>query len=300
MYPNEFQYERAGTVEEAIDLLTEYAGSDIELLAGGHSLLPTMKSGLASPSVLIDIGRIDDLRGIECDSDTTTIGALTPYIDIEESDNLLDDCPVVAEAASKVGDVQVRNLGTIGGNVSHADPSSDMPASILAADATLHVRGRNGQREIPAVDFFQGMFATDLDEDEILTGVEVPNYGENTASAYVKYPSPSSGYAIVGVAALLRIDGDSVRSVRVAITGATDYAVRLTAVEDTLAGRPLSPGTMAAAAERATDDLGGARLMNDNQASSEFRGQLLEQFTERALAKAAERAHLNHSGGPGS
>ena len=293
MYPAGFQYERAGTVEEAVDFLIEYAGSETELLAGGHSLLPTMKSGLASPSVLIDIGRIDGLRGIERDDDTTTIGALTSYADIEEANDLWDDCPVVAEAASEIGDVQVRNMGTIGGNIAHADPGSDMPASILAADATLHIYGQDGQREIPAEDFFQEMFTTDLGEAEILTGVEVPNCDANTTSAYVKRSSPSSGFALVGVATLLQTDGDSIQSARVATTGATDYAVRLAPVEDALTGATLSPETLTAAAERATEDLGGATLMSDNQASSKFRGQLLIQYTNRALTQAAKQAKSN-------
>jgi len=291
MFPDSFQYERAGTVEEAVDLLAEHADADTELLAGGHSLLPVMKSRLSSPDVVIDIGRIDGLQGIDRDDGTITIGALTPYAEIEsfEAGGHRNGYAVVAEAASEIGDVQVRNMGTIGGNIAHADPASDMPASVLAADATIHVRGRDGTRAIAAGDFFQGMFATALDDGEILTRIEVPASDGDGASAYAKRPSPSSGYAMVGVAAVIRTDDDTVRSARVAVTGATDHAVRLAAVERNLVGESLSEETIDSAAGHATDDLGGASLMDDNQASSEFRGRLLGEYTRRALARAAEK-----------
>ena len=290
MYPDGFTYERATTVDEALDLIAEHTDAETELLAGGHSLLPTMKTGLASPEVVIDIGRIEDLRGIETDGDTTTIGALTPYAAIEEADSLREDCPVIAEAAAEVGDVQVRNMGTIGGNIAHADPASDMPAGVLAADATLHLSGKDGTRTVAADDFFRGMFETDLGEGELLTGIEIPTDGRNSTSAYVKRPSPSSGYAMVGVAAAVRTNDESVESARVAATGATDHAVRLGAVEDSLVGEAPSDDAMIAAAERATADLDGATLMDDPQASSEFRAQLLEQYTQRALHRVANLA----------
>lgn len=291
MFPDGFTYERAGTVDEALDLLAEHADAETELLAGGHSLLPTLKNRLASPDVVVDIGRIDALRGIETDGDgeTATIGALTPYATLEADDALLADCPVVPEAAGEVGDVQVRNAGTLGGNLAHADPAADMPASVLAADATIHVRGHEGSRTIGIDDFFEGIFTTALDEGELLTGIEVPLGDGNARSAYVKKRSPSSGYAVVGVAAAVATADGTVESARVATTGATDHAVRLRAVEDALAGESLSEEAIAAAAERATDDLDGATLMDDDRASAEFRAQLLEQYTERALDRIADR-----------
>jgi carbon-monoxide dehydrogenase medium subunit len=289
MFPDGFTYERAGSVDEALDLLAEHADADTELLAGGHSLLPTMKTRLASPDVVVDIGRIDELRGVETDRDanTTTIGALTTYATVESADSLLDGCPAVAEAAGEIGDRQVRNAGTVGGNLAHADPAADLPASVLAADATLHVAGPDGSRAVPAGEFFRGTFQTDLDDGELLTRVEIPTDGANTTSTYVKRPHPGSGYATVGVAAAVRTDGEGVASARVAVTGATDHAVRLGAVEEALVGEPLSEDAVDAAAARATDDLDGATLLDDASASSEFRARLLEEYTGRALRRVA-------------
>jgi carbon-monoxide dehydrogenase medium subunit len=290
MYPDGFEYERASSVDEALDLLAEHSDADTELLAGGHSLLPTMKSGLASPEVLVDIGRIDELRDVEVDSDTATIGALTPYSEIEDSTPLRAECPVVAEAAAAIGDVQVRNMGTVGGNLAHADPASDMPASVLAADATVNLAGPDGSRSVAAEDFFRGVYETAVGEEEILTNIEVSTGDGNEASTYVKRPSPSSGYAMVGVGAAVRTDGHEVGTARVAVTGATDHAVRLGPVEEALTGAELSTEAIADAAQRATDDLAGASLMDDPRASSEFRAQLLEQYTQRALDSVAELA----------
>ena len=289
MYPPEFEYERAETVDEALALLAEHDGAETELLAGGHSLLPTVKSGLASPDVLIDIGRIEELDGIDRNGDSTTIGALTPYVEIESSADLLEDCTVIAETASQIGDQQVRNAGTIGGNLAHADPASDMPASVIAAGATIHAQGSDGVRQIGADDFFEGMFETALEPDELLTGIEVPHHGAGGASAYVKKPSPASGYAVVGVAATVHTADGTVESARVAANGATDRGIRLSPVEEALVDESLTDDAIAAAAARATDSLDGASLMDDNQASSEFRARLLEVYTERALEQVADR-----------
>lgn len=289
MYPPAFEYVRADTVDEALALLAEHDDVETELLAGGHSLLPTVKSGLANPDVLIDIGRIDELRGIEGSGDSTTIGALTPYVDIETSDAIQEDCTVVAETASQIGDQQVRNAGTIGGNLAHADPASDMPASAIAADATLHAEGNDGRRRIQADDFFLGMFETALEPGELLTRIEVPRHGDDAASAYVKKPSPSSGYAVVGIAAAVHTDDGVVESARVAANGVADGVVRLSTTEEELEAESLTADAIASAAGRAADDLDGVTLMADNQASSEFRAQLVEVYTERALDAVADR-----------
>lgn len=290
MFPAPFDYYRAESVDEALDLLDEHADREIELLSGGHSLLPTMKSGLASPDVIVDIGQIDDLEGIEAGEKTTTFGALTRYAAIADSEEARRTCPTLAEAAGKVGDIQVRNRGTIGGNLAHSDPASDLPAAALASDATIHARGPDGAREIPADDFFLAMFSTSLAEDEILTRIEVPNLGDGGVGAYVKKPSPSSGYAMVGVAVVLHTDGRTVESARVAANGALDHATRLEAVEDALAGAELDADLAAAAAERATEGIDEFMFMSDLQASSEFRAQLLEVYAQRALDEAVERA----------
>lgn len=289
MYPPEFEYERAASVDEAVELLVANADRDVELLAGGHSLLPTLKSGLASPDLLIDIGGLDELRGVEANGDSTTIGALTPYVDIEADDHLWDAATVIAEAASLIGDRQVRNAGTIGGNIAHADPASDMPGGVLAAGATIHARGPEGDRELPVDEFFEGMYRTALAENELLTAVEVPNQSNGAASAYVKKPSPASGYALVGVAASVVTNGDGVESARVAVNGAVDHAVRLPGVERALEGGSLSDEAVAAAAEHAHDDLDGHSLMDDVQASGAFRKQLVEVYSRGALSLVADR-----------
>ena len=291
MYPPSFDYYRADSVEEAIDLLAERADEEVELLSGGHSLLPTMKTGLARPDALIDIGGIEDLQGIEEDGGTTRIGALTKYATVVDSETAGRNCPAFAAATSQVGDRQVRNRGTVGGNLAHSDPASDLPGAALAADATIHVQGPDGTREVPADEFFLGMYATDLAEDEILTAVEIPSADPGDAGAYAKKRNPASGYALVGVAARLETDGDEIERARVAANGAMDHAVRLDPVEDALAGASVDDEDLAAdAAERATDDLDTFMLMDDLQASNEFRAQLLTVYAERALETALERA----------
>jgi len=288
MYPDQFDYHRADSVGEALDLLEDHP--DAELISGGHSLLPMMKSGLASPDVLVDIGSIDALTGIEANGDATHVGANVTYAAVDDSEHLWDRATQFAEAAHHVGDIQVRNRGTIGGNVAHADPAGDPPAAVLASNATIHATGPNGDRAIDADDYFQGMYMTALAEDEILTGVEVPHLREGDAGAYVKKPSPSSGYAMVGVAVRLRTDGDRIEDARVACNGALDHATRLRPVEDHLEDDALDDEALAGdAAAHATDDVEDFELMDDLQASGEFRAQLLTVYTERAIETAIDR-----------
>jgi carbon-monoxide dehydrogenase medium subunit len=289
MYPDEFDYYRADDVQGALDLLGEHSDEDTELLAGGHSLLPAMKTGLSSPDVLIDISAIDAMTGIESDGDTLSIGAMTHYSDIADSEEVKDHAPALADAVRQIGDVQVRNRGTIGGNLAHADPASDLPGAALASDATIIAEGSDGERSIPVDDFFFGMYATDIDEDELLTRVEVPSAGENGVGTYAKKPSPSSGYAMVGVAALLQTDDGTIDSARVGANGVMDHGVRLEPVEDTLTGTSFDGDTIEDAAERAADDLDTGMMMSDLQASSEFRAQLLKVYTKRALNAAADQ-----------
>ncbi|WP_246985362.1 FAD binding domain-containing protein [Halorientalis marina] len=288
MYPGEFDYLRAESVEHALDLLDEHP--DAELLAGGHSLLPTMKSGLADPDTVVDIGHIESMQGIEHDGDTTSIGALTTYAEIDDTDELWDGATALAEAASEIGDTQVRNRGTIGGNLAHSDPASDLPGAAIASDLTLVAEGRDGERRIDADDFFVAMYMTDLAEDELLTRVEVPRVDGDAGGAYVKKPSPSSGYALVGVAARLHLDDGTVTDARVGANGVMDHGVRLDPVEDALEGERLNEDAIAAAAEHAAADLDESMMMDDIQASAEYRAHLLEVYTERALERAAERA----------
>ncbi len=289
MYPAQFDYYRADSTSDALALLEEHSDQEVELLSGGHSLLPTMKTGLASPDVVIDIGEIDSLVGIESDGDTTTFGANTRYATIASSETAWEHCPAFAEAVQAVGDIQVRNRGTIGGNIAHSDPAGDPPAAALASDATIHVEGPDGSRSVSADDFFIAMYTTDIAENEILTRVTVPNLSEGEVGAYMKKPSPSSGYAMVGVAAVLETDGETVTEARVAANGALDHATRLDAVESNLEGESLSEDTFEAAAEHATDGLEEWELMDDIQASAEYRGQLLKVYTRRALESARDR-----------
>jgi carbon-monoxide dehydrogenase medium subunit len=287
MYPDEFDYYEAESVQEALDLLDEHSGEEVELLAGGHSLLPAMKTGLSSPDVLVDISGVEAMRGIEIDSDTLSIGAMTRYSEAADSDDVAEHAPALADAVRQVGDVQVRNRGTIGGNLAHADPAADLPGAALASDVTLVAEGPDGEREIPADEFFLGMYMTDLGPDELLTRVEVPSAAGATG-VYAKKPSPSSGYAMVGVAALLDANGDTVNSARVGANGAMDHGVRLESVEDELAGGSLDADSIEAAASHATDNLDVSMMMDDLQASNEFRAQLLEVYTERALTAAMD------------
>ncbi|WP_455448092.1 FAD binding domain-containing protein [Natrinema thermotolerans] len=288
MYPDEFDYYEAATVEEAIDLLEDNAMEETELLAGGHSLLPAMKTGLSSPDVLIDIGEVDALHGVDVDDETLEIGAMNRYSDVLGSEAAHEHAPALTAAIDRVGDRQVRNRGTIGGNLAHADPASDLPGAALVSDATLVVQGPDGKRSIPADEFYYGMYATDLGPAEILTRIEVPSAAD-AIGTYAKKPSPSSGYAMVGVAALLTVNEGTVTSARIGANGAMDHGVRLEPVEEALTGESLDEETIATAAGRATDDLDTALMMDDLQASGEFRAQLLEVYTERALEAAVDR-----------
>jgi carbon-monoxide dehydrogenase medium subunit len=288
MYPDEFDYYEAATVSEAIDLLEEHAMAETELLAGGHSLLPAMKTGLSSPEVLIDIGGIEELHGVSVEDGTLVIGAMTTYSDLLDVEAAAEHAPAFTAAVEQVGDRQVRNRGTVGGNLAHADPASDLPGAAMASDVTLVTRGPDGERSVPAEEFFFGMYATDLGPSELVTRVEIPS-AAGAVGTYAKKPSPSSGYAMVGVAALVEVDGGDVASARIGASGVMDHGVRLGPVEDALVGETLDEDTIEAAAGHATDDLDTAMMMDDLQASAEFRGRLLEVYTERALEEAMDR-----------
>lgn len=286
MFPSAFDYVRASSVDEAIGLLQQH-GEDAKLLAGGHSLLPMMKLRLASPAVLVDIGRIPNLDGISVNGGIT-LGALATYASLIDSRELAQACPLLGETAGQVGDMQVRNRGTVGGSVAHADPAADMPAVMLALDATFTAKGAKGERAIAAGDFFQGLFSTALEPDEILTRIAIARPGAHTGMAYEKFRNPASGYAIVGVAAVAMLGGDGALSdVRVAITGAGAQAVRATAVEAALRGKAPDDAAIAAAAEHAAE---GLDIMGDIHASDEYRAHLTRVYTRRAIKRAVDHA----------
>ena len=282
MYPAAFDYYRASSVDEAVKLLGQ--NPDAKLLAGGHSLLPLMKLRLAEPPALIDLGRIPGLSGIKDAGNQVVIGATTTYHDLITSDVIKNSLPMLAEAAAVVGDLQVRNRGTIGGSMAHADPASDMPAVVLALDGRIKVVGPKGERTIAASDFFRDLFTTDLALDEVLTEVAIPKPAGGTGMAYEKFSHPASGYAVVGVAAVAARDGSTVR---VAITGAGPVPKRAGAVERALSGKSLDAGSVKSASAHATD---GMDLNGDIFASEQYRAHLAQVLTERALNRAVGNA----------
>lgn len=297
MFPAAFDYERAASVSEALDLLDEHADADVEILAGGHSLVPAMKTEGREPDVVVDLD-VPALDAVNALDDRTVVGALTTYATLVDSGAVRSTVPLVAEAASEVGDTQIRNRGTIGGNLAEAHPGADLPAAVLASDATILLRNRDGKREVAATDFFRGDGETAVERGELLAGVRVP-HADDGGFAYARKTHPATGYAMVGVAAVVETEGDAggddgsegvVSSARVAATGAVDRAVRLPSVEGALVAEPLDAATVDAAASEATDDIDTGRLRSDAYASGEFRGELLETYVGRALETAADRA----------
>lgn len=288
MIPAPFDYVAPETLDEALKVLSEHA-DDAKILAGGHSLLPAMKLRLAMPSLLVDIGRIRDLSYIEPAGSAIRIGAMTTHHQIEASELLREKCPLLPECATHIGDLQVRNKGTLGGSIAHADPAADWPAAILALGAEMIVVGPNGERTIEAEEFFVDMMTTALEPAEILREIRIPTRGERTGHAYMKVRQPASGFAIVGVAACVtRGDDDACETARVGITGIASKAYRATDVEGALAGRPLGNGAIEAAAMLADN---GIDANGDLYASAEYRRHLARVYTRRAIEAAAERAH---------
>lgn len=284
MIPTKFDYQRAMSLDDAIALLQQSNGEG-KLLAGGHSLIPLMKLRLSEPGVLIDIARIDMLKGIREKDGKIEIGAGTSHHDVETSALVREKAPVVAEAASEIGDPQVRNRGTLGGSLAHADPSADYPAVMVALDAEIHLKGSTGWRMVKAEDFFQDLFTVDLGEDEIIVGVQ---FNPIQSAAYAKLHQRASHYAIVGICAALQASGGTIQSARVAVTGASTHAQRLSAVEQALAGKPLNQATIDQAAALADQGLGD--INSDIHASEAYRRAMLKVFTRRALERAAARA----------
>lgn len=287
MNPAPFEYHRAGSVDEAVGLLGQFEG-EAKLLAGGHSLLPAMKLRLAQPGHLIDLTGIAGLRGVRRAGDTIVIGAMTTHRDLERDETLRQLCPVLAEAAGVVGDRQVRNRGTIGGALAHADPAADYPAAILALDAEMAATGPAGERVIPAGEFFVDFLTTALNSDEVLTEIRIPVPAAGTGMSYQKLANQASGFAMVGVAALVTRAADgSCQDARIGVTGSGSHAVRATAVEDALRGQPLDDQTAAAAAEQAG---AGIDFLDDIHGSAEYRRRMTIGLTQRAIKTAADRA----------
>lgn len=284
MITTAFEYARATSLDDALAKLKAADGHG-KFIAGGHSLVPLMKLRLSEPRVLIDISRIPDLAGIHERDGRITIGAGTVHHDVATSSLLKARCPAVSDAAATIGDPQVRNRGTIGGSLAHADPSADMPAVMLALNAEIHLKGPQGWRVVTAPDFFQDLFTVNMKGDEIITSVQ---FAPVRTAAYAKLYQRASHYAIVGVAASLEVSGSTIVSARVGLTGATSHARRLTSVEEALAGQPLSAATVDRASLVAGMDIGPVNA--DLHAGEDYRRAMIPVFTRRALTAAMARA----------
>jgi aerobic carbon-monoxide dehydrogenase medium subunit len=286
MYPASFEYHRAATVEEAVGLLTRFK-DDAKLLAGGHSLIPMMKLRLAQPKHLIDIGRVAGLAGVREEGGHFVIGALATHYSVESNAAVRQKCPMLAEAAAAIGDPQVRNYGTVGGSVAHADPAADWPAVMLALGAEMKAVGAKGARTVKADDFFKELFTTALGPDEVLTEIRIP-IGGHGGAAYMKHPHPASRFAVAGVAAAVTLDaGGKCTAARVGVTGVGSHAVRAKGVEAALTGKTTDAATLAAASQMAAD---GIDINADLQGSVEYKAHLTRVYTRRALERAVERA----------
>ena len=287
MIPAAFDYARPASLDEALALLARGDGS-AKILAGGQSLLPLMRLRLASPAKLIDIGRIAELRTIrDLGGGSTGIGALVTYRQVLDSDLVTRNHPILATAIPMIGDVQVRNRGTLAGSIAHADPASDLPAILLALDATLVIRSGAGERVVGIDGFFQGAFSTDLAEDEILTEIRLPAIPAGAGMAYRAIEQPASGYSMVGVAAVVGRGGGTLNHARIGITGASDRAFRAAAVEAALIGSDGGSAAIAAAAAHATD---GQDVSSDFNANAEYRAAMAEVHTRRAIEAALAAA----------
>jgi carbon-monoxide dehydrogenase medium subunit len=287
MYPASFDYHTPGSVQEAISLLGRL-GDDAKLLAGGHSLIPMMKLRLAQPKHLIDLRKVPGLAGIREDGGSIAIGAMTTHWQVESSKLLQARTPVVSDAAGMIGDPQVRNLGTIGGSLAHADPAADMPAVMIALGAEFVVEGARGRRTVKVDDFFKGLMMTAVGPDEILAEIRVPVPPAGSGAAYLKFPHPASRFAVVGVCAALTVDGKGIcTKAGVGVTGAGTRAVRAKGVEAGLAGKALDQAAIEAAAAKAAD---GVDVQADLQGSAEYKAHLLRVHARRAIEAALGRA----------
>ena len=286
MYSANVDYYRATSVADAVSMLKKNKGA--RLLAGGHSLIPSMKLRVAQPTMLVDIGRIKGLSGIKVGKKEVKIGALTTHATVAASEELKAVCPILSEAAALIADQQVRNRGTMGGSLANADPASDYPTLITALDATLTATGPNGDRQIEAAKFFKDLFTTALKRDEVLTSITVPAYGNmpGMGGAYLKHRHPASSYAVVGVAAMLGVEGGKVTRAVVVVGGITANPMHAAAVESALMGGEPTEANIAAAAEMMDIEA----TMGDSYASAEFRAHLAKVMAKRALMLAAERA----------
>ncbi len=288
MFASGFDYYKVSSVAEAIQSLRSHQGA--KLLAGGHSLLPMMKLRLARPTALVDIGGLTELKGVGVRNGVIHIGPLTTHHAIASSEQLGRACPLLTEAAGEIGDPQVRNRGTIGGNVSHADPSSDWPAALTALNARFVAQGSGGRRTISAAGFFKDVLVTDLGEEEILVDIEVPVLSPNHRTAYAKMAHPATFSPIVSAAAVLTVSGNRCTEASIVVGGLVPRPVRATSVENALRGQQLTLETIGAAAAHVARDL-GSDVLGDVYASAEYRRAVAPVEVKHAIYHAAGLAH---------
>lgn len=286
MFAANFDYYRPATVAEAVQLLS--TKENAKILAGGHSLIPAMKYRLAQPGALIDIGRIPGLHSINVDGGKVRIGALVTHNAVATSSGIKATCPLLCEVASKIGDQMVRNRGTIGGSLVHADPAADYPPNLLALGGSVTAIGPKGSRTIDIASFWTDLFTTALAGDEIVTEVTVNGYGRGTGGAYADMQHPASGYIVVGASAIVTVSGGNVTKATLVIGGATPNPVHVTAAESALTGKAPTAENIAAAAEHAADAI--SNPLNDSYASGDYRTHLAKVLAKRALTEAARRA----------
>ncbi len=286
MFPSSFDYYKPASLADALRLLRDLP--DARLLAGGHSLVPAMKLRLASPAALVDISGLGDLRGVRLEAGALRIGALTTHATLGSSDVVRAASPLLGACAAQIGDLQVRNRGTLGGSLAHADPAADLPTAVIALGATLLAEGPSGRREIAAADFFVDLFTTRLRADEVLVEVRVPVDVAGTGAAYLKHRHPASSYAVVGVAARLTVAAGKMTAADLVIGGATVTPVRVSAAQAALVGQAPGPAAFASAAAHVAAALRDP--LGDPYASGEFRQHLAGVLTRRALQTAAGRA----------
>jgi carbon-monoxide dehydrogenase medium subunit len=284
--PPSFDYVRPSTVDEAVAALGA-AGEDGKVLAGGQSLLPLLRLRLAYPSVLVDLGRVDGLRGVRRDGDQLVIGAMTTHHDVVHDPVIREHCPVLAQATATVADPAVRHRGTLGGSLSHADPAGDLPAVALALDAELVIAGPGGRRTVPAAQFFSDYLETAIRPGEVLVEIRVPALGAGWGSHYEKFNRVAQAWAIVGVAALVRRDGDGIAEARIGLTNMGPTPLRASATEQALAGVAAANGGIGAACEHAADDTDPPA---DLSAQPDYRRQLARVLTGRAVRHAVAAA----------
>jgi len=287
MFPASFGYVAAHSVEEAMQLLAKH-GEDAKLLAGGHSLIPAMKLRLASPRTLIDLATVPGLRGVRMDGNTLAIGALTVHTDVASAELVQKHLPGLADAASVIGDVQVRNRGTIGGSIAHADPGADFPVILTALNASFVLQSMSGSRSVAADDFFIDFYTTAMKPNEVLTEIRVPLPTSGSGTAYVKLPHPASGYVVVSAGVLItRQASGSCALASVVLGGLGSGPIRAVATETELQGKPLTPEGITAAAAKAAEETDAEA---DSYASAEYKGHVATVYARRAIEAAVRRA----------